>query len=90
MKVHAGQRFRITLTTLIFIFAVFVIGRNLADVIKISHRISLLEDEREVYLQRIAEDSALYEQLQYDEYLEKYAREHYHMQRRDEHVYIIK
>lgn len=63
MKVHVGQRFWITLTTLIFIFAVFVIGRNLVNVIKISHRISLLEDEREVYLQRIAEDSALYEQL---------------------------
>lgn len=90
MKVQIGQRFWITLTTLIFIFTVFVIGRSLVNVIRISHRISLLEDERDLYLQRIAEDSALYEQLQYDEYLEKYAREHYHMQRRDEHVYIIK
>ena len=29
------------------------------------------------------------EQLRYDDYLEEYAREHYHMQRRDERVYLI-
>ena len=41
------------------------------------------------YRERIARDSALIEQLQYDDYLEEYARENYHMQRRNEHVYII-
>ena len=31
----------------------------------------------------------LLERLRYDDYLEEYAREHYRMQRRDEHVYIM-
>ena len=39
--------------------------------------------------ERIAQDSALVEQLRYDDYLEEYARENYHMLRRDEHVYIV-
>ena len=30
------------------------------------------------------------ENLKYDEYLEQYAREHFHMQRRNEDVYIIR
>ena len=34
--------------------------------------------------------STLLERLRYDDYLEEYARENYHMQRSDEHVYIIK
>ena len=41
------------------------------------------------YRERIAQDSALVEQLRHDDYLEEYARENYHMQRRDEHVYIV-
>ena len=46
--------------------------------------------EREFYRARIEQDSTLLERLRYDDYLEEYARENYHMQRSDEHVYIIK
>jgi len=90
MKVRIGQRFWITLTTVLFVFTIYIVGRNLITVIKIHRRIVSLEDEKELYLQRIAEDSALIERLKYDDFLEEYAREHYHMQRPDEYVYIIK
>ena len=90
MKVQIGQRFWITLTTVVFVFTVYIVGRNMINVIKIHRRIVAMEKEKRLYLQRIAEDSALIQRLQYDDYLEKYAREHYHMQRPDEHVYIIK
>ena len=52
-------------------------------------QINSLMREEIYYRERIARDSALIEQLQYDDYLEEYARENYHMQRRNEHVYII-
>ena len=55
----------------------------------VHHRIRLLKREKAIYEKRIAEDSILLEKLQYDEYLEQYAREHYHMQRHNEDVYII-
>ncbi len=89
MKVRLGERFWITLTTVIILFTLFIIGRNLVTVVKVYHRIHLLEREKELYEKRIAEDSTLLEKLQYDEYLEQYAREHYHMQRRNEDVYIM-
>lgn len=89
MKVRLGERFWITLTTVIILFTLFFIVRNLVTVVKIHHRIRLLEREKELYEKRIAEDSTLLEKLQYDEYLEQYAREHYHMQRRNEDVYIM-
>ena len=89
MKVKLGDRFWITITTAIIVFTFVVVVRNLVTVVKTYHRINLLEREKEIYEKRIAEDSTLLENLQYDEYLEQYAREHYHMQRRNEDVYII-
>ena len=89
MKVRLGDRFWITLTTVIILFTLVVIGRNLITVVKGHHRIRLLKREKAMYEERIAKDSTLLEQLQYNEYLEQYAREHYHMQRRNEDVYIM-
>lgn len=89
MKIRLGERFWITLTTAIILFTLFIIGRNLITVIKSYHRINLLKHEKALYEKRIAEDSTLLEKLQYDEYLEQYAREHYHMQRPNEDVFII-
>lgn len=89
MKIRLGERFWITLTTAIILFTLFIIGRNLITVIKSYHRINLLKHEKALYEKHIAEDSTLLEKLQYDEYLEQYAREHYHMQRPNEDVFII-
>ena len=63
--------------------------RNLITVIKVEHRIGRLKDQQEFFRQRIEQDSTMLERLNYDEYLEQYAREKFHMQRSDEHVYIM-
>lgn len=70
-------------------FSISVLIKNGWHAIKISHSISKLEAQQELYRERIAADSALLEKLQYDEYLEQFARERYRMQRRNEHVYIM-
>lgn len=89
MKIQLGRRFWIVLTAIIVVFSVFVIGRNALHAVKIKRQINALERERSFYVEKIAQDSSLLEQLRYDDYLEEYAREHYHMQRRNEHVYIL-
>lgn len=77
------------ITIAVIAFTLFVIGRTCLTIIRTYAAIHRLEAERDGYLQSIAEDSTLIKHLQYDEYLEQYAREHYHMQRRNDHVYII-
>ena len=63
--------------------------RNLFTMIKVRHRTSRLEEQRDHYRARIQEDSVMLAQLNYDEFLEKYARERFHMQRPNEFIYII-
>ena len=58
--------------------------------VKIKRQINLLTREQAYYTEKIGQDSALLERLKYDDYLEEYARENYRMQRRNEHVYIMK
>ena len=79
MGFEVGKKFWIAATAVIVVVTLFVVGRNNA-----------LNREREFYRARIEQDSTLLERLRYDDYLEEYARENYHMQRSDEHVYIIK
>ena len=104
MKIQFGRRFWIVATAVIVVFTVFVVGRNALHAVKIKRQINALNREREFYRARInaltreqayyagkiAQDSTLLERLKYDDYLEEYARENYHMQGRDEHVYIIR
>lgn len=89
MKIRIGRRFWILLTAGIVVFSVFVIGRNALHAVKIKRQINGLERQYDFYVEKIARDSTLLERLRYDDYLEEYAREHYHMQRRNEHVYIL-
>lgn len=63
--------------------------RNLVTFIKTERRIARLEEQHEHYLNRIREDSTMFENLKFDEYLEQYARERYHMQRANEYIYIV-
>ena len=62
----------------------------LRPISKIKRQINALTREQSYYSEKIAQDSTLLERLKYDDYLEEYARENYHMQGRDEHVYIIR
>jgi len=71
------------------VLTLFVVGRNALHAVKIKGQINAMLREELFYRERIAQDSALVEQLRYDDYPEEYARENYHMQRRDEHVYIV-
>ena len=89
MKIRLGRRFWMVVTAVIVTFSLLVIGRNALHAVKIKRQINAMEREREFYLGKIAQDSTLLERLRYDDYLEEYAREHYRMQRRDEHVYIL-
>lgn len=89
MNIRLGRRFWIAVTAVIVVVTLFVVGRNALHAVKIKTQINSLMREEIYYRELIARDSALIEQLQYDDYLEEYARENYHMQRRNEHVYII-
>ena len=77
------------LTIVVSIITLFIIGRSVVSIIKSKHHINQLEKQKRVYLDRIAEDSIVLEQLKDDEYLEKFARERYNMQRKDERIYVI-
>lgn len=90
MTLQLGKRFWSIATAMIFVFTVFIVGRNLVHVVQIKRQISRLTGEQERYRERIEQDSALLENLRYDDYLEEYARENFHMQRRDEYVYVLK
>lgn len=83
------RMFWIVLTVVAGFFSVSVIVENVWHTYKISRRISALEHEQQIYRTRIDEDSTVLEQLKYDEYLERYAREHFRMRRPGERIFIM-
>ena len=89
MKFRFGRRFWIVTTAIILVFTVFVIGRHVVHAVKIKRQINALTAKRRATSRRSPGTAPCSTQLRYDDYLEEYAREHYHMQRRDERVYLI-
>ena len=89
MREKIGRYVWLTVTAVIFVYTAVLTVRNLVSVISLRHRISLLEEQRDLYQNRITEDSTMLERLNYDEFLEQYARERFHMQRANEYIYII-
>ena len=89
MKRSLSKYLWLGLTTVIFIYTAVVIVRNLVVIVRVNSRISNLEEQYDLYRSRVDQDSTLLEQLKYDEYLEQFAREKFHMQRADEHIYIV-
>ena len=89
MKRSLSKYLWLGLTAVIFIYTAVVIVRNLVVIVRVNSRISHLEEQYDLYRSRVDQDSTLLEQLKYDEYLEQFAREKFHMQRADEHIYII-
>ena len=73
----------------IIIYTAVLTVRNLITVITVKHRMWGLEDQKEAFQARITEESTMLEHLKYDEYLEQYARERFHMQRPNEYIYIV-
>lgn len=90
MTLRIGKRFWIGVTLFVIVFTAFTAARNLLQAFRMRRQIRVLEYEKELYLERIERDSILLERLRDDDFLEQYAREHYHMQRKGEKVYIIK
>ena len=89
MKGSLSKYLWLGLTAVIFIYTAVVIVRNLIVIVRVNSRISNLEEQYDLYRSRVDQDSTLLEQLKYDEYLEQFAREKFHMQRADEHIYIV-
>lgn len=89
MKRSLSKYLWLGLTAVIFIYTAVVIVRNLVVIVRVNSRISNLEEQYDLYRSRVDQDSTLLEQLKYDEYLEQFAREKFHMQRADEHIYVI-
>jgi cell division protein FtsB len=89
MKRSLSKYLWLGLTAVIFIYTAVVIVRNLIVIVRVNSRISTLEEQYDLYRSRVDQDSTLLEQLKYDEYLEQFAREKFHMQRADEHIYIV-
>lgn len=89
IRLEAGHLYWLAATSLIALFTLFVVGRNVVHVVRIKRQISRLQDEERLYRERIAADSTLIEHLRYDDYLEEYARERFRMRRAGDHVYIM-
>lgn len=89
MKRSLSKYLWLGLTAVIFIYTAVVTVRNLIVIVRVNGRISNLEEQYDLYRARVDQDSTLLEQLKYDEYLEQFAREKFHMQRADEHIYIV-
>jgi len=63
---------------------------NYLDIRDLDDKIEALEREKDYYLGRIAEDSAVIRGLQDDAYLEKFARENFYLLREGEQMFILK
>lgn len=89
MKQSLSKYLWLGVTAVIFIYTAVVTVRNLVIIVRVNSRIARLERQYDLYRGRIDQDSTLLEELKYDEYLEQFAREKFHMQRANENIYII-
>ena len=89
--ISKGKKYawRITLASVILL-GVILISRPLYSIIRTSIEIKELNREKAIYKNSIRRDSTLIENLKNDEFLERYAREKYLMQGKNEQVFIVK
>ncbi len=79
----------ITIAVFVLVVAVFD-KNNLIEAWRLRQKINELEAQQEYYQQKITEDSTILENLRDDDFLERYAREHYLMKRKDETIYLLR
>lgn len=78
------------MTIIVFVLLLAFFDRNnFLDRIKLKQQIRELEEQRDYYQDRIAEDSTVIERLKDDDYLEEFARENYLMKEDKDVVFII-
>lgn len=82
--------FWVTLTVLIALCTLYVSTATISDMVRTNARHSDVDRKIERLEAKIARDSAFVEQITTSpEFMERFAREHYHMQREGETVYIL-
>lgn len=88
--ISKGKKYawRVTLASVILL-GVILISRPLYSIIRTSIEIKELNREKAIYKNSIRRDSTLIENLKNDEFLERYAREKYLMQGKNEQVFIV-
>lgn len=90
MKGKFGKFFWLGVTLTIGIFTAFICIRTLTDMVRTNARSRELRTKIEQLEKKISSDSAFIHQLNTSpDFLEKVAREQYHMQREGETVYIL-
>ena len=89
-KLRIINYFWIVLTVVIAICTIYVSILTIRDMIRTNSQIRELDKQIEFYETKIEGDSIFIRNITTDpEYMESYAREHYHMQRPGETVYIL-
>lgn len=90
LKASIVKYFWITLSVAIAIFTVIVSVRTIDDIVKTNSRYADVEAKVVELQAKITRDSTFIEDLQHSpEFLEKFARENFLLQRRGEEVFII-
>lgn len=90
MKNKLGKFIWLGVTLTIGIFTTYICIRTLSDMVRTNARSRELSTKIEQLEKKISADSAFIHQLKTSpEFLEKVAREQYHMQRQGETVYIL-
>lgn len=90
LRASIVKYFWITLSVAIAIFTVIVSVRTIDDIIKTKRRHADVEVKVAELQAKITRDSTFIEDLQHSpEFLEKFARESFLLQRRGEDVYVI-
>ena len=89
-KLRVINYFWIALTVVIAICTIYVSIFTIRDTVRMKSQIADLDKEIALYEAKIESDSIFIESISKDpEFMESYAREHYHMQRPGETVYIL-
>ncbi len=88
-KLRLNRKFWIISTSVVVVFTGYIVIRNLGHAFSMWREIGRLEEERDRLQKQIAADSTVVENLKYDEYLEEYARNKFHMQQAGEEVFIL-
>ena len=78
------------LSVLSVVVALIAIGRELVTMARLQYENAELRERVNYYEERIREESLLILNLSSPEYLERYAREKYHMHADNEEIYIIR
>ena len=78
------------LCALLIVVGTVAIGSEFITMIRLRFEIAELRERINYYEERLRQDSTLIRKLESPQYLERYAREKYHMHAANEDIYIIR